>query len=163
MLLLALPDIPEQIRALAELLGMSEAEWHWWNYLGVGLGLIVMFASVYPAWRRLAGFVLGGGITLKGPPLREVIWPLLGLIGLLMILAGIIVGVVHLLTMERPSFVWTHPYEPAWEHEKDKAECEMLALEKIGTGDWVTTASGRERYMNACMTRKGYKLKEVQR
>ena len=58
-------------------------------------------------------------------------------------------GIYNLLTMDRPSFVWTHLHEPVWEREKDKAECEMLAIEKIGPGDWITMASGREHLMNA--------------
>ena len=41
-LLVSLPEVPSQIRALAEALGVTGAEWHWWNYAGVLLALFLM-------------------------------------------------------------------------------------------------------------------------
>lgn len=51
--LVSLPGLPEHIRALAEQLGTTGAEWHWWNYLGVSIAVVLMSLSVYPPWRRL--------------------------------------------------------------------------------------------------------------
>ena len=59
--------------------------------------------------------------------------------------------------------VWTHPTMTASYQEKTKAECQMLALEKVGAGDWVTAVSGRAPYMSACLTSKGFVSKEVKR
>ena len=58
LLLLALPGIPEQIRSLAELIGMAGAEWYWWNYVGICIALVLFFLSAYPLWRRVTYFLL---------------------------------------------------------------------------------------------------------
>ena len=161
LLLLSLPGIPEQIRALAELLGMKEAEWHWWNYAGVCVALIVMFFSVYPAWRRLVGFVSEGGVTVEWPMIRDVIAPLVALA----VAIGVIVGTgIYLFTVERPSFVWTHPTMTLSDQEKAKAECRMAAYEAIGGsrgGIMDTSATDRSDYVATCLTSKGFKWVQV--
>ena len=53
LLLVSLPGLPEQIRTLAEELGVTGAEWHWWNYTGVFIAVVLMFLSAYPLWRRV--------------------------------------------------------------------------------------------------------------
>ncbi len=55
--LLALPTLPEQIRALAAMLGVLEAEWHLWNYVGVIVGLLLMMYSLHPAWKSVVSLL----------------------------------------------------------------------------------------------------------
>ena len=157
LLLLSLPGIPEEIRALAELLGMSEAEWHWWNYTGVCFALILMFFSVHPVWRRLAGFVSEGRVTVEW----RVIAPLVALV----VASGAIIGaVIYLFTVERPSFVWAHPTMTLSDQEKAKAECRMAAYEAIGGGRggiMDPSVTDRSDYVATCLTSRGFKRVQV--
>ena len=93
----------------------------------------------------------------KLPPLREVIV-------FVLVSAGIIWGAVVLRgIIYRPDLVWTHPLTLN-ELQKARAECEMRAYEAIGEGgslrSYPLEVSDRVRYINACMTSKGFVMKE---
>ena len=158
LLLLSLPAIPGQIRALAEFLGMSGAEWQWWNYAGVSIALIMMFLSAYPAWRRLVRFVSGGEVTLDWPLVRDVIAPVVVVAVSVVTIIGV---VIYLFTMERPSFTWTHPALAVQEQEKAKADCKMQAFDAIGGRGSLSAIDARNNYRSACLTAKGFVLREV--
>ena len=157
LLLLSLPGIPEQIRAFAELLGMSGAEWNWWNYVGVSLALILMFYSLHPLWQRLVRFIGGGGVKLNFSMVRNMMTVQLAIA---LIAAPIIVGgIIHLLTREWPSYVWVHPTLSAEKQKRAKANCRMKAYKVIGggTGKMLDRTEDHWRsYVADCLTSKGF-------
>ena len=90
-------------------------------------------------------------------------WKELASLAAMVLMICIIGGLIYytFFIYERTKTVWVHPTLSSSERQQEEAKCEMLALEKVGAGDWITTASGRERYMSACMTSKGFTLIEA--
>ena len=158
-ILLSLPGMPEQVRDFVEWVGMSGADWHWWNYLGVSIGLILMFLSIYPAWRRILRFVGTGGLAVNWQAVgvyTKALWlPVLSLAALISVTTGLIYYVAFVY--ERPKWVWTHPAFSFAEIQKEKARCEMRAIEAVGGGPKI--GSARYEYESACLAARGFSLK----
>lgn len=141
-------------------MGILEAEWQWWNYVGVSLGLFGMCLSAYPMWRRLSRAVTENGATVD---VGDIVKPILALLflGGALALSGYLVFVY-----ESPKWEWVHPTLSAAEQERTKAECEMAAYDAIGGGgDGIaigsTKGTDRLRYVSACLTAKGFKHEQV--
>ncbi len=160
-LLLSLPTIPEQIRGWAEALGMIGAEWHWWNYLGVSIGLIMMLFSLYPVWR----WVAGNASALTKSDINLSFGDILGIASMLVMVCLIGWGVYYIIFVyERPqSPVWVHPTLPPAEQEKAKAKCRIAAYEAIGAGTGKPsdpTPWHRNSYVDQCLIARGFKIEQ---
>lgn len=156
-LLVSLPEVPSQIRALAEALGVTGAEWHWWNYAGVLLALFLMLLSSYPAWKWVTK---NARIRIEPPPSpRDII--------LLITIAVAFVGIVALfLTTDwsKPIYVWKHPKLTLDEQIQVKAKCRIAAYDAIGAGRGGLrdpTSVARSNYVRDCLTIKGFTFIEV--
>lgn len=159
LLIISLPGIPEQIKALAEMLGMSGAEWEWWNYAGVSLGSIFMLFFIYPFCMRMLRFFSGDSVTLDLRMIRNmVISPV----------AGIVVAVitvfafgVYVFTKEGPSFAWRHPTLPLTKQEEIAGKCRMRAIEAVGGRGNFSANYMRSKYREACLAANGFKFEQV--
>ena len=128
---------------------MGGAEWHWWNYLGVTLGLFLMFLSAYPLWPRAMRAVGGGGLSVD--------WDAVAKVGCVLLIGGALIFVIYaVFVQETPKEVWRHPTIPLAEHPKVAAECRMLAYAAIGAA--ARDAHDRARYVEDCMTARGFEL-----
>ncbi len=157
MLILALPDVPGQIRALAKMLGMSGAEWQWWNYAGVMIGSFLILFSFYPLWRRMLRFLSGDGMTLNWTMIRNTIS--FADVGRVIILVILIAFGIYVFTRESPSFVWKHPTLPLAKQKEIVGECRMRAIDALGGR--MAVSHMRKEYRAACLTSKGFKLEQV--
>ena len=134
----------------------SAATWHrWvgsistaWSGVLVGAGgmlvVVWLFVKVTNHLQEIQQFSL-----------REVIIFVLVLAG-----GGVI---ALLLTIDRPSFVWTHPKLTLNDQEKVLSECRMRAYEAIGEGSvrsYPLRTSARAQYISACLTSEGFELRE---
>lgn len=151
MFILSLPGIPEQIRELAAFIGMSGYEWHWWNYVGVSFGLILMLFSLYPLWLQAARF-FGGDAVVNWTAVRaRVIEASL----MLCIFTALGIGIGAYIIFA-PTYVWFHPKIPWPEQAKIAAQCEKESIKAS------TAAFGRDRgreiahYYGACLVEKGF-------
>ena len=154
-LLVSLPEVPSQIRALAEALGVTGAEWHWWNYAGVLLGLFIMLLTSYPAWKWVTK---NARIRIEPPPTpRDII--------ILIAMAVAIVGIIFLfLTTEwsKPIYAWAHSTMALSDQVIANAECRMQAFDSIGGSSHPSRYGARNEYISACLTSKGFALKKVE-
>lgn len=158
LLLVSLPGVPEQIRILAELLGMSGAEWRWWNYAGVAAGLILMFTWFYSISQRVRRYIGGGERTLDWRILiayAKGLWlPLFAVAAVAGIVIAIIVALIHY--EPSPKMVWSHPTLSMAEQEREKAECRMRASETFRNRLKYWTEY--HQYEADCLTTKGFML-----
>ena len=46
-------------------------EWHWWNYLFVAMGVILLLNSLYPLWQRRVSCKAKAGARRKPEPMNQ--------------------------------------------------------------------------------------------
>ena len=129
---------------------MSEAEWEWFNYIGVSVGFILILFWLYPFWRRVLRFFSGDDVALDWPMIRNVI----------IVVAVLALG-IYTFTNERPSFAWKHPTFPLVKQEESMGECIMRAIEAVGGRATFSAIHMRNKYRDACLAAKGFKLEQV--
>ena len=163
LLLLSLPGIPEQIRLLAELIGMAGAEWYWWNYVGICIALILFFLSAYPLWRRITCFVGENRVTVDWALVRANAKALAGLVLMALMLALIGGGIYYVVFVHDPTrTVWDHPTLSPAEQSQGHAECRMKAYEAI-EGSRFSDDQARSDYTRSCLVSRGFVSREVKK
>ena len=96
---LSLPEIPQQIRGVAAAVGITDAEWHGWNYLGVIAALFIMALSIHPIcqWTTRKAFSLVSSSRLETFKLPDLTYAFITLVLFAILFLGVL-----------PPILWKH-------------------------------------------------------